>query len=229
MGENKQARAGIAPVAPADGNDWRERWENAWKGIKANPPEGLLEKLLAAYREPWRGYHTRQHLRECLECLDTCRRLCQQADEVALALWFHDAVYEPKAQDNEAQSAAWACAALLRSGASSATAGRVRDLVLITRHRHPPETPDQQIIIDIDLAILGAPPARFDEYETQIRTEYRHVPSEDFRLARLKLLSGWLASPRIYHTRHFQERLQAAAHQNLRGGQCGGWNSKPDA
>ena len=36
---------------------------------------------------------------------------------------------------------------------------------------------DEQLLVDIDLAILGADTARFAEYQTQIRREYAHVPA----------------------------------------------------
>jgi predicted metal-dependent HD superfamily phosphohydrolase len=199
----------------ADADAWQGRWDAAWNSLSAAPPPGLLEALLRAYAEPWRHYHTQQHLRECLDCLDNCRPLCERPAEVELALWFHDAVYEPTAKDNEARSAAWAVAELSRASVCQDAIARISDLVLITDHRRPPQTPDQSLIIDIDLAIFGASAKRFDDYDRQVREEYRQVAEADFRLARLKLLDAWLASPMLYQTAWFQERMEAAARENL--------------
>jgi len=40
-----------------------------------------------------------------------------------------------------------------------------------------PATHDQAVLVESDLAILGASLSRFDEYDRQVRVEYRRVPS----------------------------------------------------
>ena len=69
------------------------------------PPVEAYDGLLRRYDERHRAYHTRQHLNECLAFLDGVRSLCEEPDEVAAALWFHDAIYAPRRTDNEARSA----------------------------------------------------------------------------------------------------------------------------
>jgi len=95
--------------------------------------------------------------------------------EVALALWFHDAIYEPAGADSELQSAAWAARALAKAGVSSEVAQRVYDLVMATRHQAPVEGLDAQLLVDVDLAILGSPEARFLAYDSDIRKEFARV------------------------------------------------------
>lgn len=53
---------------------------------------------------------------------------------------------------------------------------QVQQLILITAHQTMPQTIDEKIIVDVDLAIFGATPQRFAEYEQQIRKEYSWVP-----------------------------------------------------
>ena len=96
-----------------------------------------------------------------------------------------------------------------------ASTALAHDLVLVTRHDGEPKTPDEALLSDIDLAILGAGPKRFDEYETQVRAEYRHVPTALYRPGRRKVLNGFLERPRIYHTEWFRERYEAQARRNL--------------
>jgi predicted metal-dependent HD superfamily phosphohydrolase len=48
----------------------------------------------------------------------------------------------------------------------------VRDLILATRHDVSPPGGDAALLVDVDLAILGSPAERFDEYERQVRQEY---------------------------------------------------------
>lgn len=190
-------------------------WQRAWRDVGAlDANEPLLQRLLDAYREPQRRYHTLQHLAECLAHLGPVRDLARSAGEVELALWFHDAVYDVRGHDNEARSAAWARDELLAAGLADA-AGRVHDLVMATRHAARPETPDATLLVDIDLAILGVPAERFAQYEAQIRSEYAWVEEATFRSRRREVLTGFLARPTIYGTAHFQALLEAAARANL--------------
>lgn len=191
-------------------------WQRAcddlgWQGDSTT----LREQLLARYAEPHRKYHTRQHLAECIALLEPVLPLAQHPAEVEMALWFHDAVYETRRHDNEAQSAAWAQRALRAADVGVESAVRVHTLVMATGHTALPATADAKLLVDIDLAILGAPPARFAEYERQIRDEYGFVPGWLFRRKRRAVLRGFAQRTSIYHTAHFRERCEARARQNL--------------
>jgi predicted metal-dependent HD superfamily phosphohydrolase len=147
--------------------------------------------------------------------LDLVRGQCEQPAEIELALWFHDAVYVPGAADNERRSADWAVHELESAGASQHLSASIRSLILVTQHDAVPTTPDEQVIADIDLAILGASGERFLEYEAQVRKEYAWVPDSVFGRERAKLLRGFLARPSIYSTEFFRERLEPQARQNI--------------
>src|SRR5690242_9270349 len=85
----------------------KERWLALWKACGANgAQQAWYEHLSAAYGAPQRHYHNQQHIAECLAEFDSARHLALEPAAVELALWFHDAVYNPKASDNEEQSAA---------------------------------------------------------------------------------------------------------------------------
>lgn len=191
------------------------QWNATWRDLGAHPPTGVFAALLARLAEPHRAYHTLRHVKECLAHLDSARHCCEHPAEVALALWFHDAVYDPQRHDNEALSAAWAGRVLGQAGIPAKTTGRVRNLVLATQHDSLPENADARVIVDIDLAILGAETARFDEYESQIRQEYAWVADADFRRGRAQIVQGFLQRPRIYATDFFHGRLEAQARANL--------------
>ena len=146
-------------------------WQRLWTELGApahNVSGGLMNQLVAAYSERQRHYHTLQHLRECLAHFGAASALARRPAEVELALWFHDAIYDPQRGDNEERSADWAHASVLAAGCAPEVADRVRDLVLLTKgHAAPADDPDAAVLLDVDLAILGAAPARFDEYERQ--------------------------------------------------------------
>lgn len=193
-----------------------ERWQNAWHSLHATPSPALLAQLYERYGEPHRAYHTLEHVRACLAHFDTVRSLLRQPAHVELAIWFHDVVYDPHAADNEAQSARWAQNALLDGGASPADAQRVATLIRLTKHHAPPhDDSDAHLLLDVDLAILGAEPTAFDAYERQIRQEYAWVPWPEFVRRRAEILRGFLARPTIYRTEPFQQQLETPARQNL--------------
>jgi predicted metal-dependent HD superfamily phosphohydrolase len=191
------------------------RWTTAWQTLGLTPPDGLLEALRARYAEPHRHYHATEHLDACLRHFDTLQPLAQHPGEIALALWFHDAIYDIGVPGNEARSADWAQASLLQAGAAPEVAQRVHALVMATCHDVPPRTGDQEILLDVDLAILGAPPAVFARYEAQIRTEFADVPEDAFRQRRWRILQQFLDRPRIYHTELFHAAREAQARTNL--------------
>ena len=193
----------------------RASWTEAWRALGAAPDDALLAELLARYGEAQRAYHTLQHLGECLVHLARERDGAERPAEVALALWFHDAIYDVQRHDNEARSADWARQAALRAGLAPEVAERLHALVMATRHDVQPVGADARLLVDIDLAILGATPARFAEYERQIRIEYAHVPPAVFEPRRRQILGGFLARDPLYLTAPMRIRLEAAARANL--------------
>ena len=171
---------------------------------------------MGRYSEPHRAYHTAQHLDECFSALEGASASAQLPGAVGLALFFHDAIYDTRAHDNEEKSAELVQRVLASVGAEEPLQSYVSDLILVTRHAAMPETPDQQLVVDIDLSILSAPQARFDEYERQVRQEYSWVDEAVFRSVRSKILQEFLARPVIYSTASFRDRLEHSARENLK-------------
>lgn len=194
---------------------FEKSWARAWSGLGLSPDASLFEALMAAYAQPQRHYHCQQHLEECLAHFWQVRDLAEHPEEVEIALWFHDAVYDVRGASNERQSADWAVRALLCANASRSTQNRVEQLVMATRHDAAPVDGDERLLIDIDLSILGAEPERFAEYDRQIRAEYSWVPEPVYSMKRKEVLSSFLARPSIYSTPYFRERFEAQARINL--------------
>lgn len=195
--------------------DFKKHWREDWARLDLPGADVWLDRLLNSYAEPARHYHTLQHLAECLTLFDQVAHLAERPGEAAIALWFHDSVYVPLATDNEARSADWACDALCAAGASQAVIARVRGLVMATAH-HDATDADSRLVVDIDLAILGAAPGRFAQYEQQVRAEYAAVPADVYQRKRNEVLSRFLARPVIYGTPELHGRLETQARMNLR-------------
>lgn len=193
----------------------RQRFERAMGGARGTgDTNAAFHDLAARYGEPHRHYHTLTHVLACLRWLDRFLRLAEHPAEVELALWFHDAVYDPRAQDNELRSAELAAENLTRLGAPAESVARVVQHIQATE-RHAAALRDSMLVVDVDLAILAAAPSDFERFEAQIQAEYAHVPPALFRAGRCRVLQGFLARPSIYEVPEIRELLELPARQNL--------------
>ena len=168
------------------------------------------------YAEPHRHYHNQQHIADCLNELDRVRYLAVESDAVEFAIWFHDAVYDPRAGDNEERSADFAASGLQAGGAKAGLVRSVQQLVLATKAHDGTLHPDAPLLVDVDLSILGQSPDRFWEYENAIRAEYSWVESAAFATKRSEILGRFLARPRLFQTEYFFQRFEIQARSNLR-------------
>jgi predicted metal-dependent HD superfamily phosphohydrolase len=198
----------------------REALEARWAAlmrecrVAPGPAAPPLQALLAAYQEPHRAYHGLRHL---AHVLDELEGVPLRDPAVALAAWYHDAVYRPGRRDNEARSAALARSALVALGLGP-LAERVEVLILATRlHRAGPDDDAARLFLDADLAILGADPGAYARYAEGVRAEHRAIPDLLFRRGRRAFLEGLLASPSIFRTSHFRARYERQARENVRG------------
>jgi predicted metal-dependent HD superfamily phosphohydrolase len=194
----------------------QERFARMWRGLGARDDgEPVFAWLAAQYASPARAYHTQEHIAECLAWLDRVRALAQHPLELEAAIWFHDAVYEVPASDNEARSGELAVRHALSSGIPAASAERIAALIACTTHAAQPDGADARLLVDIDLAILGAPPHRYQRFERDVRREYAVVPEALFKQGRVHVLNSFLERFAIYETPYFAERLERQARENL--------------
>jgi predicted metal-dependent HD superfamily phosphohydrolase len=172
--------------------------------------------LCKRYEAPGRFYHTLEHLRVVLDTIGTLGGT-EAMPALLLAAWFHDVVYDSRADDNEEKSAAHARCVLQTLGIDEAILDETERLILLTKsHAQAPGDQSGQILVDADLAVLGAAQPEYDAYAQAIRKEYAWVPEEAYRAGRRSVLERFLARPRIYATEEMYARLEDAARRNLR-------------
>lgn len=133
---------------------------------------------------------------------------------VQLAALYHDVVYDPRATDNEARSAAIAMRAATEIGWQRERGETVERLVLATAD-HLPSDADEAVLVDADLAILGAHPSDYSAYVTGIRAEYAHVPDDAWRSGRGSVLRGFLALPHLFTTSLMRADRESRARANI--------------
>jgi predicted metal-dependent HD superfamily phosphohydrolase len=180
----------------------------------------LLDRLLARHREKHRRYHTAAHVAWVIRHVDELASAepIDHLDEVLAAAFYHDAVYEPTYPANERASARLARRDLTSIGWDAEAVERVASMIEATEHGAAgtsAEIGDTAVLLDADLAILGADPAAYSTYVTGVRAEYRHVTDDEWRIGRSAVLEGFLERPTIYSTPTARDRWETRARANL--------------
>lgn len=179
--------------------------------------ESTGRDLLGRWAEPHRRHHTSQHLREVLAALDLLSAGADVPIAVRCAAYWHDAVYDPTAPDNERRSAALGEAALERLGLPPQVIGEVTRLVLLTTS-HAPAPADEAgaLLCDADLAVLASTANRYNTYAAGIREEYQHLGDDAFRHGRATVLTSLLDRPQLFTTVGGHRCWEQAARANVR-------------
>jgi len=175
----------------------------------------LRDELVRAYAAPERHYHNLAHIEAMLGLKSSYENALSEPQNVEAAIWFHDAVYDTRAGDNEEKSAELAKTRIRAAREDINLLVGTFALVLATKTHDPSLHPDAPLMVDIDLSILARPEERFWEYEAQIRCEYDWVPEAIFSTKRAEMLVQFLARERIYSTQQFFDRYEKQARANL--------------
>jgi predicted metal-dependent HD superfamily phosphohydrolase len=190
------------------------------QGCAGSATQAMLDDLLRAYSEPRRHYHTIDHIASLLRLINEHGLEVIDRNAVALAVLFHDVVYDPARHDNEQASADLAGERLAALGFPGQLVAKVKGYILATQHRQSAPTsndPDLGLLLDLDLSILAAAPAEYRAYAQAIRHEHAHVPDALYRLGRRRILEGFLARERIYRTDQLHALWDERARANIGG------------
>jgi len=193
---------------------WRETAGTA--GMSKDAAGAAWHDLARRYTEPSRAYHTLTHIAAMLAVVSEFVDAASDPLALRLAVWFHDVIYDARRRNNEAESARYARGVLEAAALSASSLASVERLILATKsHEAAPDDGDAALLLDADLAILGAAPADYNRYAQAIRKEYAWVREDRYREGRRKVLNSFLERPRLYHTPALFARLEQAARANL--------------
>jgi len=193
----------------------------------------VYANIISAYTEPHRAYHTLNHLEFMFDKLDNMLQIYMLSDDVDrkalyLATWFHDFIYVTNFPENEAHpvneiaSAEYAVNSLKKIGmCDERLLDTVYHLIIATKHHEPDESLPfdlllQQILLDADMAILGADSHIYKKYVSQIEFEWSHIPQEKFHQGRSLFLTGMLQKSTIFYTEYMKELYNTQAIQNIK-------------
>ena len=192
-----------------------ERWGTLLQSLNLKDSNDVYSKLVTAYSEPHKYYHTDKHISACLKYLDVAGEFSDKKDEVELAIWFHDAIYKTFSSNNEENSAIWAKNFLDSNKCNRELIERVYKLIIATSHNHEINTKDESLLVDIDLTILGEDQETYRQYQVAIRKEYKLIPNFIYRKKRVQILKNFLNRKSIYSNAFFIERLERQARENI--------------
>ncbi|MGE6441965.1 HD domain-containing protein [Psychrobacter sp. NPDC078409] len=181
----------------------------------------LWQDIVTRYGEPQRAYHTLNHIEQLLVQFENIEQVLSEPHIIALALYYHDVIYDPTRSDNELKSADFATDAL-SSYLSPEQCQQIHALIMMTAN-HQIDTlvdsdkyNDAAYLLDMDLSILGAPWPTYRQYAKAIRQEYAHVADDSYRDGRTAVLQGLLAHPKLYLTDHYYNQLETQARDNIK-------------
>ncbi|HEY9728418.1 MAG TPA: hypothetical protein V6D50_18370 [Chroococcales cyanobacterium] len=200
-------------------------WEKLLDQFQVEPT-GSLEVflgLVVAYSSVGRYYHTIEHIQQVLETIERIRTTHSSPrwktanfPAIELAAWFHDIIYDPQANNNEEKSAGYTVSKLNKLTIPVDTVERVKQLILNTKtHQALADDIESQILLDSDLAILGAPEGQYKAYARSIRQEYSWMDEKPYRAGRTHVLQKFLQRERLYFTDRLFSDLEVRAKQNM--------------
>jgi predicted metal-dependent HD superfamily phosphohydrolase len=184
-------------------------------GASGDMADAVYGMIIEYYGQSGRHYHGIGHLQALFGLL---AQHVPQAPGAAtrLAVWWHDVIYEALSGDNEAKSGELARAHLTQLGAPTALMERVCALIIATKnHFAAPSFGEDDVFLDADIAILGAPDDVYRRYTQQVRAEYAMVPTQRFNLGRVGFLKSASAFPRLFKTDVFEAIYGPQARINM--------------
>lgn len=172
-----------------------------------------LNHLITAYSEKGRHYHNLEHITSLLSELEEVIAYVSSPDTLLFSIYYHDIIYDPKRKDNEYQSACICKKVLDATDFKDSTA--CFQQIMATKDHLLSTDSDTNILLDIDLSILGKEKRIYTEYSSQIRKEYAMYPDFLYKPGRKKALLHLLQSDFIYKTDYFRNKYEDQARNNL--------------
>ncbi len=172
------------------------------------------EEIKKSYSSKYRHYHNLLHIENMLLELENVKSQIKNLDTILFAIYYHDLVYKTTKTDNEYQSAQ-----VFEKRISKTSFHNLRECkaqIESTKHHKHSADDDTNILLDLDLSILGKSPKEYQKYSENIRKEYRIYPDFLYRRGRTKVIKSMLESDSIFKINYFINKYENQARANLR-------------
>lgn len=197
----------------------QQQWLALMAGLGVVEPDAIevYTDIKNKYDQNGLAYHNFKHVAQVWQSAQMGQHLVKNWTAVQLAIFFHDIVYVPGANDNEEQSALCArCTLHSLNLVAEPLILEIERLILATKLGQTAVLDiDTCVMLDADLATLGFAAANYQCYAQAIRLEFSFVPKAAYRQGRKKILNYFLQRPRIYYTDLFYDRYEKQARINI--------------
>lgn len=179
--------------------------------------ENTYQLLCQQYGQEQRYYHNLDHIAALFTKANEHQLFWQEADLVHFAIWFHDVIYDARRSDNEQKSAELALKVLKKESSLQEPQLEYIERLILSTEKHTVllDHNDCRLFLDLDLSILGETWQVYEQYTTQIRQEYRHIPLPLYQKGRSQVLERFLNRTNIYYTSYFEQALEKQARSNI--------------
>lgn len=211
----------VLQINPTLSNDFSRHLAAVNSDMTPAKSSMLWQDIASRYNEPQRAYHTLRHIQQLFGQFEKIKHLLHKPHIIALAIYYHDVIYEPTRSDNELQSAEYALDKLT-GYLNKEQCQHIYTLIMMTATHELNEWADENkasdaaYLLDMDLSVLGAPWVEYEKYAQAVRQEYSHVAKENYRVGRIAVLESLLAHPQLYLTDYYYERLETQARVNIK-------------
>ncbi|NME67604.1 HD domain-containing protein [Flammeovirga aprica] len=177
--------------------------------------EKYWHELETAYSHSKRKYHNLSHLENMFEELEEVKDKVEDQDTIVFAIFYHDIIYNVLKGNNEAKSAAIAVERLSDIGLDSLITTKCKEHILATKHHVMTSSNDTNILIDIDMSILGKEWSIYEKYMSDVRSEYSIYPDFVYNKGRKNALIHFLDN-NVFLTPYFYEKYEKQAIRNIK-------------
>lgn len=162
--------------------------------FKASFLNMITNTIIERHNEPWRAYHTMNHINSILDMLEDNAVIFSNKEVYAqlfLVAVYHDIVYKPWRKDNEKMSAElfkkhWAKYAM-KSPNKEVLGNFVYNCIIQTKN-HDGEKHLEHVFNSLDMAIISGTKEEVMLWEKEIAKEYSYVPYKTYKKYRLEFL-----------------------------------------
>jgi len=204
----------------------QQQWESSkaaffhlWNRVSLQPDDthvaDVWGQITRGYSEPHRFYHSQRHILFCLKQLERIEDSLADIAAVSLAIWFHDLILDPSANDNEEKSKQL-FESLANNHLPEQLIKKTSALILSTRHIDAPLNFDECCIQDIDLSTMGEDWDSFVRDVDDLRKEYSHLSNEHFIDVTINFYHDMLGRDKIYNSNYFNEHCEQKARENIK-------------
>lgn len=172
------------------------------------------EEIYISYSADNRHYHNLEHLENMLMEMDRIKPQIKNPETLVFSIFYHDIIYIPGKSNNEYLSAV-----RFKERISETSFPNLMECVAqieATKEHIFSTDNDTNILLDLDLSILGKRPGEYKKYSENIRKEFSIYPDSIYRNGRRKVLNHLLKLDPIYKTEFFKKEFENQAKENIK-------------